>query len=348
MKLEKTVVAAAIGVVVVSVVAAAVVPDALADTADEPLRPGNVDIEEVPISPGEITGETATLAVEPRLTHRGNPTDNVTVLFRAIDSESNLIETEHTIDVGTLRGDRETPVRANLTVDREGGYGIETIVFRDGQRVDVSGRQVSGLEALTPAYADSNIEFAESTALQPVSVGIGSTDEGSATLDLSAALTNQGDQPAGDLELTFTVRQAESNVVTDRVTVSVGDIRAGRTSTVDASASVPEEYNYYIDAVIWRDGVHVDSAQSVANLDPSERISPNTTERDVEFEASDFESGSGGDDGEMSGDGAMSADDGSAGDRTSEETSEETPGFSAVVGVVALLATALLARRRSQ
>lgn len=345
MKVEKIFVGAAIGVVVVSFVAAAVVPDVLADTADEPLRPGDVDIEEVPIAPGEITGETATLSVESRLTHRGNPTENVTVLFRAIDSESNLIETEHTSDVGTLRGERETPVRANLTVDREDGYQIETIVFRDGQRVDVAGRQVSGLEALTPAYADSNIEFAESTALQPVSVGIGSTDDGSANLDLSAALTNQGDEPAGDLELTFTARQAESNVVADRVTVSVGDIRAGRTSTVDADVTVPEGYNYYIDAVMWRDSVYVDSAQSVANLDPTERISPNTTEKDVEFKASDFESrsGSGLDDGGMREDGAMS-DDGSAGDGTNEET----PGFSAVVGVVALLATALLARRRSQ
>jgi len=341
MKFEKTVVAAAIGVVVVSFVAAAVVPNALADSADEPLRPGHVDIEEVPISPGEITGETATLGVEARLSHRGNPTRNVTVLFRAIDSESNLVETYRTTDVDTLRGERETAVNTNLTVAREGGYRIETIVFRDGQRVDRARRQVSGLEALTPAYAESNVEFAEESAMQPISVGIGSTGDDGVDLDLSGALTNQGDESTGDLEVTFTVRQAESNIVADRVTVPVGDIRAGRTSTVDASAAVPEGYNYYIDAVLWRDSVHVDSARSVANLDPSERISADETETDVEFEASDFESGSGGG---MSDDGAMSSDDGSRG----EATSEETPGFSAVIGLVALLATALLARRRSQ
>ena len=334
MKLEKTVVAAALVVVVASGVAAVVVPDAVADPADD-LRPGTLTVEELPIAPGEVTGETATLAVEARLSHFGNPTENVTVLFRATDSESNLVATEQTVDVGILEDDRETPVEANLTVDREGGYAIETIVFRDGERVDRATRRVSGLEALRPAYADSNVAFAETGAVQPVSVAVGSTDDDGVTLALSGALTNDGDEPTDDLDVTFTARQADSNVVADRVTVPVGDIRAGRTATVDADVSVPNEYNYYIDAVLWRDGVHVDSAQSVANLDPNERISADETDQAVAFEASDFESGS--------------TRDGRSGRPESEDsTSEETPGFGLAVGLVALLATALFARRRSR
>lgn len=340
MKLEKTVVVAAIILVVASLVVVAVVPGVLADSDDNgPLRPGHVEVEEVPIAPGEITGETATLAVEARLSHGGNPSENVTVLFRAIDSESNLVETDQIIDVGTLSGDRETAVRANLTVAREGGYEIETVVFRDGQRVDRAGRQISGLEALTPAYAESNVEFAEATALQPVSVAIGSSDNDQVSLDLSAALTNEGDESTSDLEVTFTVRQADSNVVADRVTADVGDIRAGRTSTVDAAVMVPEDYNYYVDAVLWSDDVHVDSAQSVAKLDPTERISADETETDVEFEASDFES----DSGSMSG-----RDDGSAEYDSGESTAEETPGFGVAIGIFGLLATVLFARRRSK
>jgi hypothetical protein len=158
MKPERIVVAAAVVVVVASGIAAVAVPDVLADPTDD-LRPGNVDIEEVPISPGAVTGETATLGIEARLDHRGNPTENVSVLFRATDSESNLGETTRTVDVGTLSDDRETPVRANLTVDREGGYRIETIVFQDGRRVAEGARQVRGVGALQPAYARTSIGF---------------------------------------------------------------------------------------------------------------------------------------------------------------------------------------------
>jgi len=334
MKPERIVIAAAIGVVVVSLLAVAAVPDILADPTDD-LRPGHVDIEEVPITPGQITGETATLAVEPRLSHRGNPTENVTVLFRATDSESNLVETTRTVDVGRLEGDRETPVEANLTVSREGGYLIETIVFRDGERIDRATRSVSGLEALTPAYAESTVAFAETGSVQPISVAVGSTDGGSVTLALSGALTNAGDAQTSDLEVTFTARQAESNVVADRVTVPVGEIRPGRTASIDGEVTVPSEYNYYVDAVLWRDGVHVDSAQSVANLDPSERISANETEQTVAFEASDFES-----------EPARDERDRPTPDEAS--TADETPGFGLAVGLVALLAAALFARRQSR
>ncbi|MFW5977709.1 MAG: DUF7490 domain-containing protein [Halohasta sp.] len=343
MKPERIVVAAAIGVAVVSIFAAVAVPDAVADQTDDP-RPGHVDIEEVPIEPGEATGETATLGLEARLDHRGNPTENVTVLFRATDSDSRLVETEQTVDAETLRGDRETPVEANLTVEREGGYEIETVVFQDGQRVDRATRRVSGLEALTPAYAESNTVFADTGALQPVSVAVGSADEDDdeVDLDVSGSLTNEGDDSTDDLEVTYTARQADSNVVADRETVDVEEIRNGRTAGVEAELTVPNEYNYYIDAVLWRDDVHVDSVQGVANLDPSERISANETEAEVAFEASDF-----------SGDElADSEDDEAMNDDAEEEsadasTGEETPGFGIAVGLVAVLATVLLSWRRS-
>ena len=116
--------------------------------------------------------------------------------------------------------------------------------------------------------------------------------------------------------------------------VPLGAVPAQHTVTPSALVTVPDGYNYYVDAVLWRDGVHVDSARSVANLDPSERISADETEEEVEFEASDFES--------------------DAVEETSRErgaeadgTSEQTPGFGLAVGLVAVLATALLARRRS-
>lgn len=343
MNAEQIVVAAAIGVAVVSLLAVVAVPDAVADPEGD-LRPGNVDVEEVPITPGEVTGETATLGLEARLDHRGNPTENVTVLFRATDSDSNLVETEQTVDAETLRDNRESSVEANLTVDREGGYEIETIVFRDRQRVDRATRRVDGLEALTPAYAESNVVFEETEAIQPVSVAVGSADEddAEADLDVSGSLTNEGDDSTDDLEVTYTARQADSNVVADRETVDVGEIRNGRTANVEADLTVPTEYNYYIDAVLWRDDVHVDSARSVANLDPSERISANETETDVEFEASDFSGGglAGNEDG-----GEVSED--AEAESADASSDEETPGFGVAVGLAGVLATALLARRRS-
>jgi PGF-CTERM protein len=88
--------------------------------------------------------------------------------------------------------------------------------------------------------------------------------------------------------------------------------------------------------VLWKDGVVIDSAREAANLDPTETISVNETRRDVELRVSDF-----------------SRSDEDAGDRPRPEGTEQAaggsaPGFGVGAAVAALVAAALLARRKHQ
>jgi PGF-CTERM protein len=329
---DRTLAAGAVGLVAVALLVAAAVPGVLADPADDgPTRPGPVRIAETSIAPGTVSGQTTVLHVQTRLDHRGNPTPNVTVRFRATDAESGFVAATETVDVGTLEDDGETLVQTNLTVEREGGYRIEATVFQDGDRVGAGGKTVSGLEALTPEYARTTVGFTDSEALPPVSFSVGSVEGNRTTLDLAATLTNRGDDPSEDLRVTVVLRQADSNIVAARSEAQVGTIQPGRTETVETQVSVPSEYNYYVDAVLWKDGVVVDTARSAANLDPTERISVNETEREVELRVEDFS----GDDEERPRPEGTEA-------RT---VSTSAPGFGVGVAVAAVLSLALLARR---
>jgi PGF-CTERM protein len=338
MRRETALAAGAAGVVLIAVVAAVLAPGALADPSEErPVRPGPVDIAGMEISAGDVTGDTVVLNVETRLSHRGPPARNVTVRVQAVDAESGLVETTRTATVGDLTEEREVSVPTNLSVRREGGYRIRATVYRDGQRVDSGARELRGLDALQPPYARSAVQFAEADALPPVSFSVAETSGNRTTLALQMALTNTGDEQPEDLRVTVTLRQADSNIVADRTSVPVGSIRPGRTETVETQLTVPTGYNYYIDAVLWKDGVVIDSARGAANLDPTETISVNETQRDVELRVSDFTRG-----------------DEADGDRpVPEETAAgaaggSAPGFGVGVALVALVATALLARRKSQ
>jgi PGF-CTERM protein len=328
---------AAVGVTALALLAVVAVPGVLADpTEDGPVRPGPVDIAETNIGYEEsaVRGETVTLGVETRVRHRGNPTPNVTLLVRAVDADSGLVETTRTVDVGTLRDDGETVVATNLTVERAGGYRIETVLFEDDRRVDAAGKTVRGLEALTPTYARSTVAFSDRAALPPLSVSVADAAGNRTTLTLAASLTNGGDAPSENLAVTFVLRQADSNVVAARTTSDVGAIRPGRTATTTATATVPTGYNYYLDAVLTRDGVVVDTARTAVNLDPTKRISVDETEEEVEFRVEDFESGD------------SAADERATAFETEAGTATSQPGFGAVAAVVALAAAALLARRR--
>jgi PGF-CTERM protein len=287
------------------------------------------------IAAGDVTGDTVTLNVTTRLSHRGPPARNVSLRVQAVDTESGLVETTRTVRVGNLSGEREVAVPTNLTVEREGGYRIRTVVYRDGQRIDSGARELRGLEALQPPYARSDVRFASADALPPVSFSVAEAGEERTTLALQMALTNGGDERPENLRVTVTLRQADSNIVANRTSVPVGSIRPGRTETVEAGLTVPSEYNYYIDAVLWKDGVVVDSARGAANLDPTETISVNETERDVELRVSDFTRG----DEEA---------DRPRPEGTGMPTAGGGPGFGVGAALLALLAAALLARRNSQ
>lgn len=329
MNREQLLAAGAVAVVAVALLVAAVVPAAVSPPDEGPTRPGYLDVADVTIQPSTVSGQTVTLHVETFLRHRGPASSNVTLRFRATDSESGMLETAQVVDVGDVSEEGERVVPVDLSVEREGGYRIEVLVYQDGRRVETGGRTVAGLEALTPEYARTPIGFVDEGRLSPVDVSVREAGANRTTLEVSSWLTNRGDDAAGGLRTTVILRQADSHLVAARESTDVGQIGPGRTATADTTLTVPAGYNYYVDVVLWNDGVIVDTARAVVNLDPTETISANQTTREVELRVSDFERREGGTD-----TGA-----------TPQETSAQTPGFGPIVAVIALLAVALLARR---
>ncbi|ELZ46595.1 hypothetical protein C463_03994 [Halorubrum californiense DSM 19288] len=328
--------AAAAALIVASAVGAAAVPGAITDPRETNEPPGRIDIAGTTVAPGEVRGETADLRLGTDLRHRGSTVENVTVRHRAIGSESGLLVDETTVDVGDVDFEGERTVNGTVTVEREGGYRIETVVFADGQRRQERTTRVAGVAALTPDYADTQVGFTEGAVWPTVAVSVVEADNETATLSASVSVTNRGDEASDDVDLRLYLRQAESNVVAAEATETVGTVRPGRTDTVTATVEVPAGYNYYVDAALFDDDVLVDETRGVANLNPRETITANETVRDVAFSVEDFERGEGG----VGGDGADRAptDDGS--------TDGSTPGFGPLVALVALVAAALTARRR--
>lgn len=289
MQREQLLVGMLVALLVATLVAVAFTPQAVA-SHDEPVREGNIHIEEIQITTNRVGGETVAVSADARLEHRGGVSRNVTVEFRAIDLETGMMATTRTVDIGSLRGDRETAVRTNLSVERSGDYQMEAIVYRDQRRVAVGHREIRGTDSLTPAYAESPVEFHRFSGqnLPVIEYSIDDATGNRTELSVSGYLTNTGDAPSDDLKLTLTARQIDSNVVADRAEIQVDQIDPGQTATPGTTLTVPESYNYYLDAILWKEGVIIGTARSAAQLDPTETIPENTTSRESDFEAGDF------------------------------------------------------------
>ncbi len=331
MRPEALLAAIAVVVLFVTIGVALLVPGFVAEPdPDEP--PARLDVAETTLQTADVTGETVTFDVTAFVTHRGGPAENVSVVVRAVDDSGTVADTARD-DRRTLEGNGEHEIPVSVTVPREGGYEIRTILYVDGQRVDVARASLSGLEALTPPHARTNVAFEQFDQRDAVEYTIESVEDGDATLSVRSYLTNGGDNPESDLRLVVTARHAEANVVADRAEADVGTIDPGRTETVEVPVTVPDESNYYLDVTLWRDGVVLESTRTAANLDPERTVDVEERTEAVEFEAGEFEA-----------------------ERTEEPEPrperdvEEQPGFGAPAAVVALalLFGGLFARRWSR
>lgn len=333
MRPEALLATTAIVVLLTTVAVALIVPGFVAtpeSDSDEP--PPRLDVTETTLETTNVTGETATFEVTAFLTHRGGTAENVSLVVRAVDDSGLLADTARE-ERRTLESGNEHEIPASVTVPREGGYEIRTILYVDGDRVDVARASVSGVEALTPPYARSNVGFQELGQQPAVEHAIDSVENGSVTLDVTSYLTNGGDEPESDLQLTVTARQADANVVVDRAETSVGAIAAGRTTFVDVPVTVRDESNYYLDVTLWRDGVVIDSTRTVANLDPQRTVDVEEETESIGFEAGEFESDRG---------------DRPVPEPEPEPEPEDQAGFGAVVALVALLLGTAAAGRWSK
>jgi PGF-CTERM protein len=335
---EQALAGGGVALLLVLLVAAVTVPGAMTERDDDDdVRPSHLSLRnDVAVAPGEVTGETATLSLDVRLTHYGGTAENVTVEVRAIDADTNLLATTETVDVGNVSDEREVPVRANVTVERAGDYRFQVFVYEDGRRVASGTTEVSGVGSLTPEYARTPLVFERfgDTGIPPISYSIASTSEGRVTLATQSHLTNTGDEAVSDLTLVVTARQAESNIVADRATVTIGEVRPGRTASVDADLTVPDDYNYRLDAVLLRDDVVLRTASATAELAPTKPLPENVTTERVEIRASDFSSDQGGATREPT--------------EMPRTTIASGPGFGVSVAVAALLGIALLGLRRNR
>jgi PGF-CTERM protein len=329
-----------LAVVVASAGLALAAPGVFAERADTQ-RNGTVEVSELTVSAGTVTGETVELQTDARLANRDGVSENVTVEFRAVGTESGLVDARQTIAVGNITRSKEVRVVTNLTVERGTDYRLETVVYRDGQRRGSRSKTVRGTGSLTPGYADTGVEFYRFTNpdLPVIEYAIEDVQSNQTTMGVWTHLTNTGVDSSESLRVVLKARQVDSNIVADQTEVSIDSIQPGKTTVPRATLSVPSSYNYYLDAVIYQDDVVVGTARSGASLDPTETVDVNTTTRETGLEVSDFDSETPEPDPDR--------DAGGDGARPETTVGDSGPGFGVVAALAALAAGLLAVRWRS-
>ena len=287
-------------------------------------------ITDIDISAERVTSTSVLLNVTTYIENNGNgESGEAELLLKAFDSASGLLVGESTTPAGSINKDRTVSVSQLIDVEREGGYRIDVVLFEDEKRLRQRSVQISGIGDLTPNINDIGIRIQEMDFL------VENVTDSRVAIGVDIYLTNEGDFTSEDLPMLVKAREVDAGLLADKVWITTGNIEKEKTIINSCNISVPDNYNYIVEALIWKNDTIVERGAGVVQLNPKrtipkdeEIVSSDIRVRDFMEEAAEIE--------EMEygrvGGGA---------------TEKKTPGFtSAMTGIAVMIAIFMLIRIR--
>lgn len=326
MKSEKVLVTLVAAIIVVSFAIVLINSDAL--VKEEIYNPpAFFSIREVDVKPVEVTSSQIEVNVTAYIDHYKGTAKNATMLIRAINSNTGLLETEISAPIPASDDEKTVTSSANLKVDRNGNYDFKILLYDNGTIRDSGSVGIRGLNALTPAVKNigvtvSNIDFV-----------VTGTSEGRATIRSDIYLENREASPSGNMNMIVKARQAESNLLADKRSSETGVIPAEATAVRSVQLDMPDGYNYMIVVELWNGDVLVNTWEKPLMLAPTKTVPKESVEKNLNIEVSKF----------VREGGSMPVP--TMTPSYAETPKKQQPGFEAIAAIAAFILVIVLRRR---
>ncbi|MCX9089664.1 MAG: PGF-CTERM sorting domain-containing protein [Candidatus Methanoperedens sp.] len=258
--------------------------DVLRKEAPPWIPPSSVSIREVDVKPVEVTSARIEMNVTAYINHNGGKTRNASMLIRAINSDTRLLETQVSAPIPETESEFEKtlPVSTNLNVERNGGYELNILLFDNGSIRDSGTVNIRGLNALTPESKRSGV------TLNNIDFTVGGVSAGKVSIKSDIYLENKGPDVSENLKMTVKAREATSNLIADKTDAETGAIVNETTVVRSVQLVVPDEYNYMVVVELWRGDTMINTWEKPVLLAPTKTVPKESVETNTNIEVSKF------------------------------------------------------------
>jgi hypothetical protein len=302
------------------------------------LPPSSLSILEVDVKPVEVTSARIEVNVTAYINHEGSKTRNATMLIRAINSDTKLLETQVFTPIPETESEivKTLSVSTNLKVERNGGYELNILLFDNGSIRDSGKVNIQGLNAMIPESKRSGV------TLNNIDFTVGGVSAGKVSIKSDIYLENKGPDVSDNLKLIVKAREANSNLIADKTNAETGTIINETTAVKTVQLVVPDEYNYMVVVELWRGETMINTWEKPVLLAPTKTVPKESVEKKMNLEVSKFVREGGSSPGiaakPVEGMAPQYAD-GNAGAMPKE------PGFEIIAAILALMVVFMLRRR---
>lgn len=230
--------------------------------------PHRVQVTNLDLAAEKVLASTVVLNLTTYLDNVGGGTSGaLRLVAKAFDETTGFRIAETTTEPPSLPGDTTRAISQYLTVPREGSVRLEVQLFEDdlfAHRASISARN---LAVLKPEVFETGLQISEiDFIVNGTEPGRGNATR--AIIEAQLSITNEASAPSEDLRVQVKAREVSTSLIADTKWLQTGVIAPGTTSIRSVNLSVPDEFNYIVEFLTWRDDTIVDRAEGRVQLAP--------------------------------------------------------------------------------
>jgi hypothetical protein len=215
--------------------------------------------------------------------YNGGPEKNTSLLLKAYSRESGLLEAKNEVNLGTLKNGETKSVNEVLSLPKNGGYDLRAVLFEETVQKSNGEISIYNLNALPADVQDIGLEISE------MDFRVREVNSGRVLVESDIYLTNEGRGTSQDLRMLVKAREMDAGLLADKIWTQTGEIKPESTVIRSVNLTVPDQYNYIVEVLIWNNDTIVKRGEGYIQLNPTVEIRDKNTTETRKIQTSEFE-----------------------------------------------------------
>ncbi|WP_406660443.1 hypothetical protein V7O66_11420 [Methanolobus sp. ZRKC3] len=196
----------------------------------------------------------------------GDSKENTTLMLKAFSRDTGLLELSQEEQVGIIDKDSTAIIEQTIRLPKKGSYRIEATLFEGDKRKSFSQVTLYDLDNLATDLEEVGIE------IDGIDFIVKKVTNSGVVIENDIYLKNEGADTSSNYKMLVKAREMDARLIADKKWTSTGKIEPEATVIKNVNLTVPDNYNYVVEVVIWDGDTVVKKGEDYVQLDPERTI----------------------------------------------------------------------------
>lgn len=189
-------------------------------------------------------------------------TKNTSLLLKVYNDRTGLVEMQERSRIGAIDAGKTVSVTQSLDLPKKEGYELQLSLYEGDVRKDTGSRSIFNLEEIQANVMETGVVVGEIDFL------VRNTSGKQAVIESDIYFTNEGSEPSNAYDCLVKAREIDARLIADKKWVRIPPIKPEATIIKSVNLTVPDQYNYLIEVLVWSNDTLTGRGEGTVMLRP--------------------------------------------------------------------------------